>query len=199
MLYNIPNLVEKMTFYVGDLGCNYNCWYYVFTIFGLLWPYSIWVESKISRFDVAFMKVVMMWLSYIIIHSLFLLEVVLCVNQWSRLVPYFANEVPSVQLGHSVQVLLFLADAVTKRVELRSRVQDQHIPRTSKRFSSFLTNKEGISILTAFVDTIPILYQLIDHFNFLLSDSIAYSDLQSAFVCIPSSSWWHFCEIVAPV
>ena len=60
MLYNIPNLVEKMTFYVGDLGCNYNCWYYAFTIFGLLWPYSIWVESKISRFDVAFMKVVTM-------------------------------------------------------------------------------------------------------------------------------------------
>lgn len=43
MNYNIPSLIEKMTFYVGDLGCNYNCWYYVFTIIGLLWPYSLWI------------------------------------------------------------------------------------------------------------------------------------------------------------
>lgn len=60
MNYNIPTLVEKMAFYVGDLGCNYNFWYYVFAILGLLWPYSLWVESKINRFDVAFLKVVTM-------------------------------------------------------------------------------------------------------------------------------------------
>lgn len=58
--YNIPNLVEKMSFYVGELGCNYNCWYYVFTIFGLIYPYSLWVESKIKRFDVTYTKVVTM-------------------------------------------------------------------------------------------------------------------------------------------
>jgi hypothetical protein len=60
MSYNIPGLVEKMAFYVGDLGCNYNCWYYVFAAVGLLWPYSLWVESKISRFEVSFMKVIKM-------------------------------------------------------------------------------------------------------------------------------------------
>lgn len=56
MDYVIPGLVDKMAFYVGDLGCNYNCWYYVFALIGLLWPYSLWVESKINRFEVKFMK-----------------------------------------------------------------------------------------------------------------------------------------------
>lgn len=58
MSYDVPGLIEKMTFYVGDLDCNYNCWFYFFTIIGLLWPYSVWVESKINRFEVAFMKTV---------------------------------------------------------------------------------------------------------------------------------------------
>jgi hypothetical protein len=43
MTYNIPGLVEKMAFYVGDLSCNYNSWYYIFAIIGLIWPYSLWV------------------------------------------------------------------------------------------------------------------------------------------------------------
>lgn len=61
MSYNIPNLELKRAFYVGDLGCDYSCWFGLFTMFGLVWPYSLWVESKISRFDVTYTKVVTMW------------------------------------------------------------------------------------------------------------------------------------------
>lgn len=55
--YDVPGLVHKHTFYVGELGCNYSTWLYILALLGLLWPYSLWVESKISRFNVSFMKI----------------------------------------------------------------------------------------------------------------------------------------------
>ena len=56
--YRLPGLVERKAFYVGELTCDLKSWYYVFGIFGCLWPYSLWVESKINRFKVDTMKVV---------------------------------------------------------------------------------------------------------------------------------------------
>ena len=56
--YSLPGLVERKAFFVGELGCNYKLWYYLCGFVGLLWPFSLCVESKISRFDVISMKVV---------------------------------------------------------------------------------------------------------------------------------------------
>lgn len=55
--YEVPGLIARKAFFVGELSCNFGTWLYVFGFFGLLWPYSLWVESKISRFDVESMKV----------------------------------------------------------------------------------------------------------------------------------------------
>lgn len=41
--YQLPGLVDRKAFFVGELGCNLNCWYYVCGLIGLLWPYSLWV------------------------------------------------------------------------------------------------------------------------------------------------------------
>ena len=56
--YGLPGLIERKAFVAGELGCNYQLWYYLCGCIGLLWPFSLRVESKISRFDVVSMKVV---------------------------------------------------------------------------------------------------------------------------------------------
>lgn len=56
MGYAVPGLIERQAFYVGELGCDYGVWMYIFGLAGLLWPYSLWVESKIDRFSVEYMK-----------------------------------------------------------------------------------------------------------------------------------------------
>lgn len=43
MKYEVPGLVERKSFYVGNRGCDFNAWFYVFTAIGLIWPYSLWV------------------------------------------------------------------------------------------------------------------------------------------------------------
>jgi hypothetical protein len=42
-IYETPGLIEKMAFFVGNLNCSYGTWFYIFGIFGLVWPYSLWV------------------------------------------------------------------------------------------------------------------------------------------------------------
>jgi hypothetical protein len=56
--YKINGLVERKTFFVEEMSCNYKMWFYLCGIVGLLWPYSLCVESKINRFDVFAIKAV---------------------------------------------------------------------------------------------------------------------------------------------
>jgi hypothetical protein len=55
--YEVPGLVERKAFYVGDLECEFGGWYYLCGMIGCLWPYSMWVEGKISRFVVDYLKI----------------------------------------------------------------------------------------------------------------------------------------------
>ena len=57
MRYEVPGLEPRKAFFVGELQCAYNLWYYVFGALGLMWPYSMWLESKIERFEINNMKV----------------------------------------------------------------------------------------------------------------------------------------------
>ena len=41
--YEVPGLVERKAFFVGELNCSYELWYYIFGMLGMLWPYSLWV------------------------------------------------------------------------------------------------------------------------------------------------------------
>ncbi len=41
--FQVEGLVERQTFYLGELGCNLKGWYYALGLLGLLWPYSLWV------------------------------------------------------------------------------------------------------------------------------------------------------------
>ena len=57
MKYDVPGLIERKAFYVGSLDCQFKTWFYIFALIGFAWPYSLWVEAKITRFDVETMKV----------------------------------------------------------------------------------------------------------------------------------------------
>ena len=56
--YSVPSLVERKAFYVGDLEVNFKLWFYVLGALGLVWPYCLWVEKRIRRFEVESMKVI---------------------------------------------------------------------------------------------------------------------------------------------
>lgn len=47
----LPGLRSRLTFYVGESPSNVKCWFIVSSIFGLIWPYSILMEKKLSRYD----------------------------------------------------------------------------------------------------------------------------------------------------
>lgn len=53
----IPGLVARMCFYVGQKPKNYSGWLVFWSFFGLIWPYSMYLESIISRYDIEYMKV----------------------------------------------------------------------------------------------------------------------------------------------
>lgn len=57
MKYEVPELIERKSFYVGNLSCDYYGWFYFFTAIGMIWPYCLWVEAKIKRFEIETMKV----------------------------------------------------------------------------------------------------------------------------------------------
>ena len=57
MKYEVPGLVPRKAFFVGELQCSYNTWYYLCGMVGMMWPYSMWLESKIERFEINNMKV----------------------------------------------------------------------------------------------------------------------------------------------
>lgn len=59
--YEVPGLVERKAFYVGKLECDFGGWYYLCGMFCCLWPYSLWVEKKISRFVVDYLKILTIW------------------------------------------------------------------------------------------------------------------------------------------
>lgn len=54
----IPGLVARVCFYVGERPKNYRCLLVFWAFFGMVWPYSMFLEGKISRFDIDYMKVV---------------------------------------------------------------------------------------------------------------------------------------------
>ena len=54
----IPGLKERMTFYIGGEPKNYTLYLVLWTLFGLIWPFSMWIETRINRFDVLYMKVI---------------------------------------------------------------------------------------------------------------------------------------------
>lgn len=56
--YVIPNMIMKKSFMFKESGCDYSCWFYLFGALGLIWPYSLWVESKIDRYEVKIRKAV---------------------------------------------------------------------------------------------------------------------------------------------
>lgn len=55
--YEIPGLIDKQSFYAKELDCKFLQWFFTFGIFGMIWPYSLWVESKVDRFNVDLTKV----------------------------------------------------------------------------------------------------------------------------------------------
>lgn len=59
--YNLPGLKERMTFYIGMEKPKMGKYLYLFSFLGFLWPYSMFVEAKISRFDIQFMKILTLW------------------------------------------------------------------------------------------------------------------------------------------
>ena len=54
----LPGLKARVTFYVNNEPRNYTCYLVVWTLVGMVWPFSMWVEARISRFDIEYMKVV---------------------------------------------------------------------------------------------------------------------------------------------
>lgn len=55
--YTVPGMVERTAFYTSKPCCDYSTWLYIFAAVGLLWPFSLIVESRVSRFDVEIAKV----------------------------------------------------------------------------------------------------------------------------------------------
>lgn len=53
----LPNLKSRMTFYIGESPKDYKCILIVCSLFGLLWPYSMIVEKKVTRYDLEYMKI----------------------------------------------------------------------------------------------------------------------------------------------
>lgn len=56
--YKIPNVILKRSFMFKDSGCDYSAWFCMFSMVGLIWPYCLWVESKIDRFEVKLTKAI---------------------------------------------------------------------------------------------------------------------------------------------
>ena len=48
----------KLTFYLNEKPEDYSCQLVMWTLVGMALPFSQWVETKISRFDIKFMKVI---------------------------------------------------------------------------------------------------------------------------------------------
>lgn len=55
--YEIPGLIDKQAFYAKEPNCKFLQWYFLFGVVGLIWPYSLWIESKVDRFTVDLTKI----------------------------------------------------------------------------------------------------------------------------------------------
>ena len=55
--YVMPGLKERMTFYIGDEPEKYRCRLIVASIFGCIWPVSMAIEDKVSRYNINIMKI----------------------------------------------------------------------------------------------------------------------------------------------
>ena len=51
----LPDMPERMSFLV-KIDCDLTMWFYVSWALFCVWPYSLWVERKISRFEVNYLK-----------------------------------------------------------------------------------------------------------------------------------------------
>jgi hypothetical protein len=58
--YVVPGLVDRITFFIGNKKPNWKGKLRLFTFIGLIWPYSMWIEGKISRYSIKFMKILTM-------------------------------------------------------------------------------------------------------------------------------------------
>ena len=58
--YEIPGLIDKQAFYAKLPDCKFLHWYFLLGILGLIWPYSLWIESKVDRFSVDLTKILTM-------------------------------------------------------------------------------------------------------------------------------------------
>lgn len=55
--FTVPGLIERRAFYINKPCCDYLTWMYVFGAIGLLWPFTLFVESRIGRYEVQLIKV----------------------------------------------------------------------------------------------------------------------------------------------
>ncbi len=56
----VPGLVDRKSFYIGENKPNWGQKIKKWSVIGLVWPYSMWIESQISRYNISFMKVLTM-------------------------------------------------------------------------------------------------------------------------------------------
>lgn len=54
----VPGMEEEGVYFVGPQKPNLKKWYCFFVMIGMSWPYSLWMESKITRFDVLITKMI---------------------------------------------------------------------------------------------------------------------------------------------
>lgn len=54
----MPGLKARMTFYIGESPKNYKCNLILCSLIGMIWPYSMYVEGKVTRYDIEYMKIV---------------------------------------------------------------------------------------------------------------------------------------------
>jgi hypothetical protein len=49
-----------MTFFIGDKKPKWYGFLILWSFVGMIWPYSMYIEGKISRFDIKFLKILTM-------------------------------------------------------------------------------------------------------------------------------------------
>ena len=54
--FRLDGLAERKAFQLEDFSCNALAFYIIFTALGLTWPFSMWFESKVSRFVINYKK-----------------------------------------------------------------------------------------------------------------------------------------------
>lgn len=58
VVFKVDGMVEKRTYYVGELDHDYYKCFYGCGCLGCLLPFSCWMESKVTRFTTEVLKAV---------------------------------------------------------------------------------------------------------------------------------------------